>query len=127
MKPKLNKIRPFDLQIFADCDIITEFLKRNRFPSVQELEKMKPEEFKDAVIEFRYRLYDPNEREQFGYDRTAKEGTIAEFLKRETFLNPNSLERMDAEEFKKAVIAFRELLNDQTERKKFGYDTNYNR
>ncbi len=95
MKPKSNKIRPFNLQIFADCDIITEFLKRNRFPSVQELEKMKPEEFKDAVIEFRYRLYDPNEREQFGYDRTAKEGTIAEFLKRETFLNPNSLERMD--------------------------------
>lgn len=127
MKPKLNKIRPFNLQIFADCDIITEFLKRNRFPSVQELEKMKPEEFKDAVIEFRYKLYDPNERERFGYDRTAKEGTIAEFLKRETFLNPNSFERMGAEEFKKAVIAFRELLNDQTERKKFGYDTNYNR
>lgn len=124
MKPKLSKIRPFNLQIFADCDIITEFLKRNRFPSIRELEKMDPEEFKDAVIEFRYRLYDPRERELFGYKRTAKEGTIAEFLKRETFLNPNSLERMDAEEFKKAVIAFRELLNDQTERKKFGYDTN---
>lgn len=122
-----NPTKKFDLQIFAGLDVITEFLKRNRFPTLQEMEKIKPEEFKDAVIEFRYRLYDPDERERFGYDRITEQGTIKQFLKRETLSIPKEWEELDPKEFKKAVMKFRELLNDPGERKKFGYDTNYNR
>lgn len=42
---------------------IIEFLKRNRILTIEELEDIEPEQFKEAVIEFRNRLDVGGEKE----------------------------------------------------------------
>lgn len=46
---------------------IIEFLKRNRILTIEELEYIEPEQFKEAVIEFRNRLDVGGEKERLGY------------------------------------------------------------